>query len=82
MIVETAGASMARPTDKELDDLIKAAMAAIHRKDRSYALPFKAIRDLTEMDLSLDDAWNFLAPGLGEIVPSHYCGKRPPERFR
>ncbi len=72
-----------RPTNRELDNKIKAAKKAISKKKVYIANLTKMYSDLNELDLgNTEEIWRIVNILLEEISYDDYCGGHPPEQAR
>lgn len=70
-----------RPSDRELDQKIKAAKTALAAEKGVYASFNKVVGELYDLGIESEhEVWNLILGLLEEILPQHYAGTRPPQK--
>ena len=68
------------PSHKALTGKIRKAIEALQAGKLAFLDPTVIAADLLNLDCGIEDVPEILAELLGEVVPEHYAGTRPPQR--
>lgn|GEM_PF-241445 len=68
------------PSHKALTGKIRKAIEALQTGKVAFFDPTVIAADLLNLDCGIEDVPEILAELLGDVVPDHYAGTRPPQR--